>query len=119
MGIDELKQRYWSAVEKTRMTGRISPSVIEKTEKKWAAYDEDVIRAALEIHLQKYQGMKENYTLGIMRNLQRQKEQGIPLRKGNQFCQFEQRGGTDYKKLEDELEAELLDGLAREEDGRG
>lgn len=112
--LEELKKRYWSVVCKTRLSGRISPSIVAKMEEKWALYGEDVIRAALETHLEKYQGMKENYTLGIMRNMQRQKRQGIPLQKGNQFCQFEQRTGVDYKKLEAELEAELLAGLSGE-----
>lgn len=101
--MDELKKKYWDVIRKTRSSGRISTSVIEKTEKLWEKYDDDVIKQALEIHIRSYPSYKENYTLGIMRNLQNCHRNGGAVGKVNQFNNFQQR---DYDF--DELERRLL-----------
>lgn len=99
---NELKESYWRIIRRTRSSGRISPSVIQKTEEKWQQYDESVIRQALEIHISRYPSYKENYTLGIMRNLQRDKDSNREHRK-QQFRQFEQRSDIDFEALERDL----------------
>lgn len=104
---EELKKNYWSIIRRTRSSGRIAQSVIDKTEEKWQKYDESVIRKALELHISQYPSYKENYTLGIMRNLQRDKDSNREVRK-NQFQQFEQRGDIDFEALEQELLANQI-----------
>ncbi len=74
--MEELKEKYWRILSRTRKSGRISPNVKQKAEQGWARFDGDVIKEALEIHISSYPHYKENYTIGIMRNLQRQKEAG-------------------------------------------
>lgn len=98
----ELKENYWRTIRRTRSSGRISPSVIEKTQAQWEQFDESVIRQALEIHISRYPGYKENYTLGIMRNLQRDKDSNREHRQ-QQFKQFEQQSDIDFEALEQEL----------------
>ncbi len=98
MELTELKKKYWDLVRQTRSSGRISPSVIRKTEEQWKRFDESVVRQALEIHTQHYPSYPERYTLGIMRNLQRCKDNGP----GNSFNRFEQQK-YDFDQLEREL----------------
>ncbi len=74
---EKLRERYWDAVRKTRKSGRISPSVVAKAEEGWKRFDEDVVEAALKTHLERYKGYKEDYTIGIMRNMQRRKAAGM------------------------------------------
>lgn len=100
--MDELKENYWKTVARTRTSGRISQSVKQRVEESWNKYDEDVVSEALRIHISRYPTYKENYTVGIMRNLQRQKEAGhdITGAKKNQFNQGGQRNGYDFEALE-------------------
>ena len=100
---EHLKENYWKVIARTRKSGRISPNVIRKEEEAWKQYDEDVVKEALAVHIQKYQGYKENYTRGIMRNMQRRKAETGRVKKENQYNSFMQR---DYDF--DELEKELL-----------
>lgn len=103
MEMEELKKKYWSLVKKTRKSGRISPSVIGKAEAQWERFDESVIRQALEIHIQHYPSYPERYTLGIMRNLQRCKDNGTQAaRPKSSFNSFEQNQ-YDFDQLEKEL----------------
>ncbi len=97
----ELKENYWRTIRRTRSSGRISPSVIEKTEAQWEQFDEKVVRQALEIHISRYPSYKENYTLGIMRNLQRDQESNREHRK-NAF-QLAQKQDIDFEALERDL----------------
>lgn len=99
------KENYWKMIARTRASGRISPSVIRKTEEQWERYDEDVVREALAVHIQKYEGYKENYTLGIMRNMQKRKNETGQVKKENQYNKFMQ---NEYDF--DALEADLLRG---------
>lgn len=69
-----LKREYWSMIRRTRLSGRVSPAVIQKTEEQWAGYDDEVVEEALRIHMARYKSEKECYTLGIMRNLQKHKD---------------------------------------------
>lgn len=103
MELEELRKKYWDTVRQTRKSGRISPSVIEKAQQQWEKFDESVVRQALEIHLQHYPSYPERYTLGIMRNLQRCKDNGTEtVRPKNSFKQFEQNN-YDFDQLEKEL----------------
>lgn len=100
---EELRENYWKLIARTRKSGRISPSVIKRVEECWKGYDEDVVKEALSVHIQKYQNYKENYTLGIMRNMQKQKALTGKIKKQDTYNKFMQR---DYDV--DALERELL-----------
>lgn len=103
MEMEELKKKYWSLVRQTRKSGRISPSVVKKAEQQWKKYDESVVKQALEIHIQHYPSYPERYTLGIMRNLQRCKDNGTETaRPKNSFNRFKQNH-YDFDQLEKEL----------------
>jgi hypothetical protein len=106
---ETVKRNYWEAIRRTRKSGRIAQSVIDRVEESWNKFDDDVIEEALNIHLRRYGDYKENYTLGIMRNLQKRKASGAPVRKKNSFNDFEQRK-YDY----DELERMILSSPVRE-----
>lgn len=102
MEMEELKKKYWNLVRQTRKSGRISPSVIEKAQAQWEKFDNSVVKQALEIHIQHYPSYPEKYTLGIMRNLQRCKDNGMAARPKNSFKNFEQNN-YDFDQLEKEL----------------
>ena len=101
---EELKENYWRVLRRTRKSGRIASSVIERVEKSWEAFDPYVVEEALRIHVARYPDRGENYTLGIMRNLQRQKKEGKPVNPApnNKFVNFKQRD-YDFKELERQL----------------
>ena len=40
--MDELRENYWKVISRTRKSGKISPSVRERAEMQWKAYDEDL-----------------------------------------------------------------------------
>lgn len=104
--LEELKEGYWRTVARTRRSGRIAPGVVQKTEEIWKRFDADVVRDALRIHIDRYPGYRETYTVGIMRNLQEQKGSGNIRRTGkNSFTRMEQSSG--YGDM-DELEKQLL-----------
>ncbi len=73
---EELKREYWKVIRRTRPSGRISPGLVSRTEEQWKAFDEDVVAEALRVHIVQHKSEKECYTLGIMRNLQKQKDKG-------------------------------------------
>lgn len=103
--MDELKENYWKTISRTRKSKRISPNVKQRVEASWERFDDDVIRQALRIHVDRYPNYKENYTIGIMRNLQREKDSGksITSEKKNSFNQGEKRNDYDFEALEKEL----------------
>lgn len=103
--MDELKGNYWRTISRTRRSGRIALGVKKKTEKIWEKFDEDVVKEALRIHIDRYSNYKETYTAGIMRNLQRQKDAGRPAiqEKPNSFNSGMQ---NDYDI--DEIEKHIL-----------
>lgn len=101
---EELKENYWRTVARTRSSGRIAPGVIQKAEKSWERFDADVVRKALRIHIDRYPGYRESYTVGIMRNLQKQKESGAVRRTGsNSFTRMETGSYGDMDELEKQL----------------
>ncbi len=67
-GFNELNKQYWDVIRETRKTKHVSQSVIYKNMEMWMKYDPIVIKYALKTHVDGYQGRKEEYTLGIMRN---------------------------------------------------
>ncbi len=101
--LEEKKTEYWKVISRTRKSGRIAETVRKRIEGTWERFDEDVILEALQIHMQRYPMYRETYTVGIMRNLQRQKAETGMVRKDNPFNRLEQ---NDYDF--DELEKELL-----------
>ena len=100
--LDAVKAEYWKIVSRTRNSGRIAQSVKNRTEERWKKYDEDVIIEALRIHMSRYKGYKETYTIGIMRNLQKRKDSGGQIKAGNAFTQFKQNE-YDFDQLEKEI----------------
>lgn len=101
-GLSQLKEEYWKVLSRTRNSGRIAQSVKERVEKNWERYDEDVVMEALQIHMSRYQGYKETYTVGIMRNIQKRKDAGGRVKKENKFNQFKQNE-YDFEQLEKEI----------------
>ncbi|NBK93044.1 hypothetical protein D5278_13825 [bacterium 1XD21-13] len=101
---EDLKEQYWSLIRRTRKSGRVAQSVIDRVEKSWEAFEPEVVEEALRIHTMRYPEYKENYTIGIMRNLQKQKAAGQPVKQKekNKFFNFEQHG-YDIKELERRL----------------
>lgn len=102
---DELRRSYWRTVSRTRQSGRISQSVIDRVEASWERFAPEVIEEALKIHRDRYAGYKENYTIGIMRNLQRDKDAGkqigkrpVPAWRGENL-----KRDYDYVALENEI----------------
>ncbi|MCM1304594.1 MAG: hypothetical protein NC305_13430 [Lachnospiraceae bacterium] len=75
MMVEDLKREYWEAVRRTRHSSRISPVLVSRVEDQWKGFDGDVVEQALRIHLSGHGKERECYTLGIMRNLQRQKNE--------------------------------------------
>nr|DAO99470.1 MAG TPA: hypothetical protein [Caudoviricetes sp.] len=99
--MDELRENYWKVISRTRKSGKISQSVKERIEAQWKAYDEDIVKEALQIHISRYPEYKETYTIGIMRNLQKRKQSCVKPK--NSFGMKEKQ---DYDF--DELERLLL-----------
>ena len=67
---------YWDVVRFTRKSGRIAGTVIAREMDYWERFGEDIVIAALKIHIRKYQGKDEKYTEGIMRRLEKERERG-------------------------------------------
>lgn len=100
---EKIKTRYWNLIKQTRASGRISQSVIARVEESWKKFDDDVVEEALKTHIDRYKGYKENYTVGIMRNMQKQKQSGTPIApRKNKFNDFQQRE-YDFEELEKRL----------------
>ncbi len=101
-GFEELKEQYWRTLVYTRKSGRISPNVRKKAEAQWEKYPREIVEEALRIHIRQYRdpSYKENYTLGIMRNLQKQAQAGLRKPEGekNQFLNYQQNA-YDYDAL--------------------
>lgn len=93
-GFEELKEQYWRTLAYTRRSGRISENVKKRVEAQWDEYPKEIVEQALRIHIQKYRdpSYKENYTIGIMRNLLTQAEAGLrkPVEEKNKFHNYKQ-----------------------------
>lgn len=100
--LEELKEQYWRTVSHTRKSGRIAGSVKARIEKEWERFDEDVVLEALRIHINRYKTYKENYTLGIMRNLQKQKNATGRIGSNDHFGSM-MKQDYDMEALEREL----------------
>lgn len=101
-GFEKLKEQYWRTLADTRKSGRISENVKKKAEAQWEKYPQEIVEEALSIHIRRYRepSYKENYTLGIMRNLQKQAQAGLRTAKEekNSFCNYQQNT-YDYDAL--------------------
>lgn len=100
--LEQLKKEYWKVLNYTRKSGRIARSVKDRVEEQWGKYDEDVIMEALRIHMSRYPGYKETYTIGIMRNIQKRKDAGGGSKPKSGFNKFEQNE-YDFEQLEKEI----------------
>lgn len=65
---------YWDAMRFTRRAGKVSEGVREKEMTYWARFPADVVTQALQIHIDRHQNLREQYTRGIIRNLAREME---------------------------------------------
>ncbi len=101
--LEQLIQDYWKIVRGTRKSGRIAPSVIIRVQEQWKRYDKDVVMEALRIHISRYREYKEAYTIGIMRNLQKQKDAGGRIKTGNPFNTGMEQQDYDFEQLEKEI----------------
>lgn len=102
--MDELKEKYWRTISRTRISGRIAQGVKAKTEKAWEQFDEDVVREALRIHIDRYPNYKETYTTGIMRNLQRAKNERLPaVQKPTNIFNSGMQNDYDMEELEKQI----------------
>lgn len=97
--MDELRENYWKVISWTRKSGKISQSVKERIEAQWKAYDDDIVKEALQIHINRYPEYKETYTIGIMRNLQKRKQAGIKPKKPDSFG-IKEKQDYDFDELE-------------------
>lgn len=102
MDLGKLKEEYWKVIRRTRKSGRISKSVIEKEGVYWSQFSEDIVCAALRVHIDRYPTYKEHYTRGIMRNMAVQKQKTGKVGKSNQFNEFKENE-YDFEKLEEEI----------------
>lgn len=65
---DDLGKEYWNVIRETRKSGKIAESVIYNAMNNWTNYDPEIVEYALKKHISDHRGMREEYTLGIMRN---------------------------------------------------
>lgn len=93
-GFVELNKKYWEVVSETRKTGKIQPSVIYNTMKKWKKYDPVVIEYALKAHIDLHAGKREEYTIGIMRNTS--KDEAIDRMNKKNVIPFGKRVAFEY-----------------------
>src|SRR5699024_12437297 len=68
---NSLSKQYWDVIRETRTHGKVAESVIYKNMKKWIKYDAEVVEYALKEHINNNKGKKEEYTIGIMREIGR------------------------------------------------
>lgn len=100
--VEEKKKEYWKVLSRTRKSGRIADSVKKRTEGAWERFDGDVVMEALQIHMDRYPAYRETYTVGIMRNLQKQKDATGKVRRDNPFNRIKQNN-YDFEQLEKEI----------------
>lgn len=67
-------EEYFEQLKWTRKTGKLSKSIKERELKYWEKFEPDVVVEALRTHIIKYPTMREEYTRGIMRNVDVQKK---------------------------------------------
>lgn len=63
----DLLVKYIDCLRLTRKNARVSTSKIKTEWEKWMKYPQAVITFAMQIHIEKHDDKKEEYTLGIMR----------------------------------------------------
>lgn len=102
-------ERYFQLLRENRKSGKISQSILENEVKYWEKFSVSTVIRSLQIHIEKYPSMKENYTRGIMRNVSSQEEKvetsvttNIPARS----CKI--AGIPDDYPRKDELYLEIL-----------
>ena len=105
--LKQLKEEYWKVLSRTRNSGRIAQSVKDRVEAGWDRFDGDVVMEALRIHMSRYPGYRESYTIGIMRNLQKRKDAGGKVKTENKFNQIEQHD-YDFDAIQRALEKKLM-----------
>lgn len=67
-GFAAVTKQYWEVIKETRTTKKVAKSVILRNMAVWEKYEPTVVEYALKKHMQDHKGMKEEYTVGIMRN---------------------------------------------------
>jgi len=70
---------YFETLRFTRKSGRLAESVIDRELDYWQRFDVDVVLLTLRLHRHKYPYQHEDYTRGIMRRMQKDKERGVNI----------------------------------------
>lgn len=63
----QLNKEYWDVIRNTRVSKKVSQSVIHKNMNLWNKFDPIVVQYALKAHVDAHHGKREEYTVGIMR----------------------------------------------------
>lgn len=64
---NKLNKDYWDVIRNTRVSKKVSQSVIHKNMDLWNKFDPIVVQYALKAHVDAHHGKREEYTVGIMR----------------------------------------------------
>lgn len=91
-------RRYWDIIKFTRKTGKIALNIIAREMKYWEQFPVEIVLEAINIHINRCQSKREEYTRGIMRRLRREREQNRIERGGNNAKHRQYR-----KEVKDEL----------------
>ncbi|MDO4793456.1 MAG: hypothetical protein Q3993_04685 [Filifactor alocis] len=97
-------EQYFECLRDGRLTGKVSPAILEREVKYWEKFSVDVVIEALRIHIRDYPAHRESYTRGIMRNLQNQGFRRKPQRRAQEYRDPSRAGQEMDEELRKELE---------------
>lgn len=97
-------EQYFGCLRDGRLTGKISPAILEREVKYWEKFSADVVIEALRIHIRDYPAHRESYTRGIMRNLQNQGFRRKSQRRVQEYRDPVRTGQEMDEELRKELE---------------
>lgn len=90
-------EKYFEQLRWTRKTGKISESIRNKELAYWEKFEPKVVIEALKTHMEKYPTMREEYTRGIIRNIDRSK--------GDRNNEWENSGAVNKRNESSEKKA--------------
>ena len=99
----QVVEKYLDGLCRTRKSGKISDTVIVRQLEYFLKFDKNIVLRALNLHMEKYPMMKEEYTRGIIRNLAREAEDG-------RFCEHDRgsKGATEGLAGRDRAAADAI-----------
>lgn len=95
----EVVDKYWTLIRRTRATGKLAESVIRKWMDKWVEFPTEKVVEGMQIHLDRYQGKREEYTHGIIRRLKQEQGKGVQPRYATNQRPAEANAGFDRSKF--------------------